>query len=224
VIRLERIKLPEGLRALLHRDPDGDLFIYVSDALDAKRQRLAVAEAIRASRRAGWRAGLAPAGIALLVGLRAWLGRTTKVFRTQPAAWVAAATAAVVGASAAGILLIPTPGRHSPPTPSYAPGPVVPHQPGRQHRAHTGNRSQMQPVGIAPSAPHGPLAAQPQPAAAPAPAPAAPSPVPAAPPPAPAPAPSPLPTPAPSPSPPGGGTGVCLVVLGIRVCLPGLPG
>jgi hypothetical protein len=65
MIRIERIELPDGLRAVAHRDANGDLVIYVSRGLDPRRQRAAIMEAVRASRRAGWR-GVLPAGIAML--------------------------------------------------------------------------------------------------------------------------------------------------------------
>jgi hypothetical protein len=61
VIRIERVALPAGLRAIAQRENDGILVIYVSDGLDAQRQRAAVMAAVRASRRAGWR-GAVPVG------------------------------------------------------------------------------------------------------------------------------------------------------------------
>src|SRR5260370_6989224 len=96
-MRLEGVCLAGGLRVLLHRDTDGDLVIYVSDALDAKRQRAAVVEAIRASRRTGWQAGLPPAGIALFLAARSWLGRSAKVLRPRPPALVPPPPAIVAG-------------------------------------------------------------------------------------------------------------------------------
>ncbi len=236
MIRLERVTLPEGLRALLHRDQDGDVVIYISDALDAKRQRVAVVEAIRASRRAGWRAGLAPVGVALLVALRAWLGRSIQMLSARPTAWVPAATALAVGASAAGIFFAAAPHRHSASAPAVPPAisTVMPHQPGSQQRAHAGHRGQAQPVAAVPSASLGPPAGPPSgpPAGPPQPAPTSPGPSPAptppvpitAPPPSspPSPPPSPVPSPSQPPPPSGGRTGVCVIVLGIRVCVPAL--
>ena len=64
MIRIERVALPKGLRAVAYRNPRGDLVIYVSQALDADCVRTTVRKAIRASRRAGWRAGLPPVGVA----------------------------------------------------------------------------------------------------------------------------------------------------------------
>ena len=111
MIRIERVRLPAGLRAVARRDANGDLVIYVSNALDSKRQQAAVMEAVRASRRAGWRAGL-PIGIVLLAGLRLWLQRAATSLRAQPAAWAVAATAAAVGAIIAGVVLASTPHPH----------------------------------------------------------------------------------------------------------------
>jgi hypothetical protein len=41
VIHLERVDLPDGLRALAFRDRNGNLVIFVSAGLDAKQQRAA---------------------------------------------------------------------------------------------------------------------------------------------------------------------------------------
>ena len=60
MIWIERVARPAALRAIAHRDPNGHLVIHVSDVLDAERQRAAVMEALRASRRSGWRAGRHP--------------------------------------------------------------------------------------------------------------------------------------------------------------------
>jgi len=73
MIRIERVPLPDGLRALAHRDPDGGLLIYVSSTLDAPVQRIAVMAAVRASRQSEGRTA-APLGLALLAGLRLGLG------------------------------------------------------------------------------------------------------------------------------------------------------
>jgi len=103
VIRVERVTLPAGLRAIAHRDSRGNLIIYVSDSLDAGCARAAVRKAIRASRRAAWRVGLPPVGVALLVALRQWLRGAVTALRAGPAAWVTATTALVVGGSAAAV-------------------------------------------------------------------------------------------------------------------------
>ena len=36
MIHLERVRLPDGLKALAYRDQTGNLVIYVSEGLDAK--------------------------------------------------------------------------------------------------------------------------------------------------------------------------------------------
>ncbi len=195
MIRLERVRLPDGLKALAHRDRNGNLVIYVSEGLDAKGQRAAIMAAIRASRRAGWpKTGLLPVGIALFLAIRALLGRVGHAIGAQPAAWGAAATATVVGASAAGIFIASAP---HPPSPSAAPrrgGPstVQSARPSAQPPGGQVPRRHAHPVVVArispaPGQPASP--GQPRPAPTP---PGRPSPTP---PPAPAPSPAPPPTP-----------------------------
>ncbi len=53
MIRIERVSMPEGLRAIAHRNRRGDLIIYVSDALEAECARAAVQQVIRAARTRG---------------------------------------------------------------------------------------------------------------------------------------------------------------------------
>jgi len=220
VIHLERVTLPPGLSALAHRDQHGNLVIYVSDLLDATRQRAAVMEAIRATRRTGWRAGLPPVGVALVLASRTVFRRATAALRVHPVAWGAAATAAVAGAATAGVLLTAPPGHHAPAPsalPAIAPSAAAPApRQGQRPPARPAHRSRPRLVTSAGS----PAPAQPS-------APGTPrsSPAPAggtSPSPAPAPSPSPAPTePAPAPSPtPTGGSGVCVTLLGLKVCLP----
>jgi hypothetical protein len=83
VIRIERVALPAGLRAMAQRDADGVLIIYVSQELDARRQRAAVMTAVRASRRAGWRGGV-PVGIAAFGSVRLLLRRAAGSARSPP--------------------------------------------------------------------------------------------------------------------------------------------
>ena len=229
MIHLERVDLPDGLRALAYRDRDGNLVIFVSAGLDATQQRAAVMEAIRASRRAGWRrTGLLPVGIGLALGIRALLGRVGRMVATRPVAWGAAATATVVGASAVGIFIASAPRPHAPSAagPPAAPSAVQPS--GRQPGGRSPHRRQAHPVSVARLSP-GP--GQPAASGSPTPAPTTPggpspttprpSPSPSPPRPSPSPAPSPPPPPpSPSPSPTGSPPGLCVVVLGIRVCLP----
>ena len=87
MIWIERVARPAALRAIAHRDPNGHLVIHVSDVLDAKRQRAAVMEALRASRRSGWRAGPPPTGPVLIAAAM----RTSRgAARVHTARWIAA--------------------------------------------------------------------------------------------------------------------------------------
>lgn len=230
MIHLERVHLPDGLRALAYRDRNGNLVIYVSEGLDARAQRAAIMEAIRASRRAGWRkTRLLPVGIAMALGIRALLGRAGRGFGARPVAWGAATTAIVVGASAAGIFIATAPHPHGP-SATVRPGEPSTVQPsGQQAGGRTPHRRRAHPVAIA-RLPPGPgqsaAAGQPSPAPTspgrPSPTTPAPGPEPSPTQPAPRPTgPAPGPSPAPSPSPTGGPPpGICVVVLGIKVCLP----
>ena len=92
MIRIERVALPAGLRAIAHRGPNGDVIIFVSDVLDAKRQRAAVLTALRASRRTGWRAWPLPVGLVLLTPLRRCARHAAAALRSHPAGWAAAGT------------------------------------------------------------------------------------------------------------------------------------
>jgi hypothetical protein len=230
VIHVERVGLPDGLRALAYRDRRGNLVVYVSDGLDAKGQRAAIMEAIRASRRAGWqKPGLLPVGVGVLVTVRALLGRVGHTIGVRPAAWGAAATATALGASAAGVFITSAPQPHRPLAAGRPPGPgtALPSQPsGQQPGGPAAHRRQGHPVAVASVSP-GP--GQPASSGKPRPAPTPPGSPPPGPAPAPSPAPSPSPTstqpapapsPSPAPSPTAGTPGICVVVLGIKVCLP----
>ena len=214
MIHLERVALPAGLRALAYRDPGGYLVIYVSAALDPAGQRAAVLKAIRASRRTGLRSWLPQAGIAVIVAARAALHRLAAVLRVHPAAWGAAATATVVGASAAGVLLTVPPHPRRPsasggpaapstfvPLPRRSPGPPAP----AGHRAPAGQAAASGTAG----GPGQPASAG---KARPVPSPTA--------------SPTPTPTPTPSPAqrllPSPGSSGVCVTLLGVRACVPPL--
>jgi hypothetical protein len=242
MIRIERLSLPDGLRAIARRDENGDLVIYVSKAIDARRQRAAVMEAIRASRRAGWRAGL-PIGIALLAGLRLSLRRAATAIHAQPAAWTGAAVAGVAAVVGASVLLSASPGPHSPAASAQPPvqggSTSLPSQRPGGRAARPPGSGQVRPVAAIPAtSPAGSGGGQPQsgqsspvsrqtpPGSTGGPAPTsptsgAPSPTP------PAPAPTPTPTsappssaPQPSPSPSKGQPGTCVGILSIRVCVP----
>jgi len=213
VIRIERVSMPDGLRAIGHRDPQGDLIIYISDALDMEGARAAVQEVIRASRRAGWRTGLPPVGVALLVALGQLLRGGATALRAQRAAWAAAATALAAGGGTAAIFLMPVPHQHVSAAPVRPPvrSTASPHQPRSAPARH-----RRQPAAATPSAPAR-VPARPKPARTPT-RPVRPSPVPSR---SPTPAPSPLPpSPSPSPSPTVGDPGGCVTVLVIRACVP----
>src|SRR5580704_3734816 len=147
VIRIERVTLPPGLRAVAHRNARGDLVIYVSQALDADCARATVRKAIRASRRAGWRAGLPPLGVALLVALGRGVWSAVKALGARPAVWTAtAATTLVVGGGAAAVFLMPAPHQHI----SSLPPAHSTTRPG-QHSSPGRHRNQAQPPAVTPS-------------------------------------------------------------------------
>lgn len=217
MIHIERIALPDGLRALAHRDAHGNLVIYVSQGLDAPSQRAAVMEAVRALRRNRWRAGVPTAGIAVLLAFRSLAARAARVLKVHPAAWGSAAAVAVAGAATAGFFLVTAPHPHSPGASGGRPGPVpsavVPSlQPGR-HPARPRQDAPAQPGALNSPGPAGTgLAKQPGTVSVntgdgnPSPSPSSPaSPT------------TPPPSPAPSPSPTGNGN--CITLLGIHLCL-----
>ena len=242
MIRIERVTLPPGLRAVARRDEHGNLVVFVSAELDSRQQRAAVLEAVRASRRAGWRAAL-PLWIGLAAGLRFWLRRLQSAIRTQPAAFATGIGAIVAGAVVAGVLLT-APGSHSPLASGGSPGgsptsQTGPGQPGG--RGH--GRRHVRPISAIPP---GPASGGPRPGSSspgpghssPAPGrshsvPASssppghsstPSPTPSrssAPSPTPTPTPTtkPTPTPTPKPSPKPTKSKHCIIILGIKVCL-----
>lgn len=224
MIHLERVDLPDGLRALAFRDRNGNLVIFVSAGLDAKHQRAAIMEAIRASRRAGWRrTGLLPVGIGLALGIRALLGRVGRMVATRPVAWGAATMATLAGAAAVGIFIASAPRPHA----RSAAGPSAVEPSGQRPDGRSPHGRQVRPVSVARFSPE---PGQPAPSGSPSPAPTSPggpSPTTPAPSPGPSPSPSPprpSPSPSPSPSPTGNPPGLCVVVLGITVCLPHLSG
>jgi hypothetical protein len=223
MIHLERVALPQGLRAVAYRDQRGDLVIYVSETLDAARQRAAVVEAIRAWRRGVWRhGGLPSAGIVLLLGIRTVLWRAAGAIKARPVAWGVAATTAVAGASAAAVFITAVPNHSGSPQSASRPPPsaVQPLAPQGQRPGHAGHLVHARAAAAASTSP-GPGQATATRQSHPAPtssggSPAASAPAPSAPP---SPTPTPTPTrPAPAPSPSSSG-GICVVLLGLRVCL-----
>jgi hypothetical protein len=219
VIHLERVALPDGLRAVAYRDARGNLVIYVSQTLDAPGQRAAVVAAIRASRRGRWRVGLPSAGIVLLLGIRTMLGNAAGALRARPLAWGAAATATVLGASAAAVLITAVPYHRAPPEAAprpaphsaLAPRPQPSHPPARASHLTQARRAPAATASPAPGRLTGP--GRPSPGPAPtggsSPGPSTPSPTPTKP--------TPSPSPSRSHSPPP--SLICVVLLGIRVCV-----
>jgi hypothetical protein len=235
--RIERTPLPDGLQATAYRDKKDGLVVYVSSTLDAKSQRAAVMVAIRAARRTEWWTGLLPpAGVAVLVALRAWLWRGVTVLKAQPVAWAAGTTATVTVAAAAGAFYTTGPPHHRPPqsapAPAHSTGPS-PYQSRGQHQAsghqpgRSGKPGQTQPGQGRPGSASKPgpgresLHGQSAPLPTPAPSGSNPGGGGPAPPASPPPLPTLTPTPTPSPSPsPTQKPGTCVYLLGVKVCLP----
>ena len=232
VIRLRRQTLPAGLSAVVRRTADGELEIFVSDVLEPDGQRAAVRLALRASRVAGWRAGLLPVPLVLVLasgwaGLRTVARAVTRALRAHAALSAAAGSLAVACATA---LIFALPHHHAPASASKLPSPsrVQASAPGRTAPAPRPVSSRRGRPGA-----NGPRSGQAEPTITPEPARTAPppgaqsgappahqSPTPA-PTSAPAPAPSATtsPAPVPTPSPTSTGRRTCIVVLGIWICL-----
>jgi hypothetical protein len=207
VIRLERVILPDGLRAVAYRDARGNLVIYVSETLDAACQRAAVVEAIRAARRNRWRTAL-PTAIAVLLGIRAIATRAFSVVKLRPLAWGATATTAVLGATAAGVFVTAVPHHHAPSASGgkAQPSSVRPTRPGA-HQSHSGSQGTVSPVSASRkthSSGHAASTGKPSPATTSGSGSTS----------------APSPTPAASPSPSPSASLVCVILLGERVCVP----
>ena len=219
MIHIERVHLPDGLRALACRDRRGNLVIYVSEGLDAKEQRAAIMEAVRATRRAGWgRTGLLPVGVALYLAIRPLL-RALRVLVARPVAWGAAATATAVGASTAAIFIVAAPPPHRPAAAGQPPGPgsTAPAQPSGQPPAGRAPKHRGHPVTVAsvpPGGGHSATSGRPHPAGSSGDASSGPAPGSSRSPAPPSPSPTPSPSPAKSPA--------CVLVLGVKVCVPAL--
>jgi hypothetical protein len=225
MIRVRYVTLPAGLSAVVRKDSDGGLQIFVSDALSADRQRAAVRLALRSIRRRGWYAGLLPVPAGLPLG--AFWRSITRALRTHAIASSAAMFLAVAGAAA---LIVALPQHHGPTDAGQRPsrGQVHAPAPGRTHvAAKPGRGPSSRPVpgpkrvagGYAGARP-GPMTTPGAPKSAPPvspPASAKPS-KPAAAPPSGTASPTPTAAPSSSPAPPSGGV-TCLVILGVWVCL-----
>jgi hypothetical protein len=230
VIRVRHLTLPAGLSAVVRKDGDGGLQVFVSDALAADRQRAAVRLALRSIYRPGRRAALLPVPLGLLLAtFRRSIMPITRAVRSHA---IASSAAAFVLAAGAAALIAGLPQHHGPAVAGHRPGhgqvqtPVVgqTHIAGRQSTGHS--------PGPAPGAtavahrsagtPPGSVTATPAPRSA---VPSASQPTTvkpsksAAPPPSGTPSPTQTAASPPAPAPSPSGRGTCLVVLGVWVCL-----
>jgi hypothetical protein len=67
MIHIERVELPEGIRAFAHRD-NGSVVVCVSPNLSARERLAAIRQALRAAPSAGWRAPRSPILFPALLG------------------------------------------------------------------------------------------------------------------------------------------------------------
>ncbi len=230
MIRVRHLTLPAGLSAVVRRESDGGLQVFVSDALAADRQRAAVRLALRSIRRSGWRAGLLPVPIGVLLGplWRRLVVISSPISRALRAHVVGAAATAFVVAAGAAALIVALPQHGGQATAGQQPGPgqVRAGSPGQTYKPGSGHHAGPEPrrtvaASTSPGARPGPVTtAHPASATPSASGSAAPKPSASTAGPQPG-TPSPNPTAAPSPSSsPAAPTGVtCVVVLGVWVCL-----
>jgi hypothetical protein len=216
VIRVRHEPLPAGLSAVVRRRPGGDIDVVVSTLLSPARQRTAVRVGLRAARPADQRSMLP---VPLLGALAlAWTSAraVARGLRFHPAALVASA-GVVTAVTAAAVVIAVVPNQHGAaggghaaagalPAPTPAPAQSA-GRPGRSTQPTTGPRSTARPApSVVPVADRSAAA------------PARPTPTPGESGLSPGPPRSP-PTAQPSPTPSAGGGGVCLELLGLRVCL-----
>jgi hypothetical protein len=243
MIRIERVRLPPGMKAFARRE-SGTVFVYVSDGLSPGQRLAAIREALRAAPDAGWRSGHHPV---LLPALAGGAGLRTAPEGRWPY-WVLL-TAAVAAVASVIALTVLQPGA----APGHAAGPGAtlrqggPSSPGPGQAIGPGARSSASGPGSAPAGSHerkpNPRAPKPQTSGTPLPVPtpgASPTPgtspspgtSPTQPPPSGAPTPSSSSSPAPGPSGPspspspspsgkqkGSSPGVCVSVLGVTICV-----
>jgi hypothetical protein len=229
MIRIRHVTLPAGLSAVVRRDSKGGIQVFVSDALAADRQRTAVRLALRSIDRPVWRAGLLPLPVGFLLGtFRRSIMPITRAVRSHAIASSAAAFLLAAGAAA---LIVALPQHHGPTVAGHAPHSGQVHAPavGRTHIA--GKRSPSHAALPTPratvvagrfaSTPPARITATPAPPSPSYSAPAKPSKS-AGPLPSSTPSPSPTaasPSPSPPPSPPSSGGVICVVLLGVWVCV-----
>lgn len=241
MITVRHVRLPAGLSALALPGHDGNMTVFLSDTIAPDQQRAAVRAALGASRRAGWRGALLPVGAAALAfRSRSLLGGFVTACRNHAVLTAAAAgTAATVAVATTVIALVPhhsqpvtsagsaSPGRTHVAVPGGQNSPA--HRPGAKHPnpARHSRRAGHQAAAPAPGSPK-PTASATLPGPTPTPRP---SPTPTS---RPTPTPShsahPTATPSPTPTSTGGGGGggggsgggsgggLCVWLLGVKVC------
>jgi hypothetical protein len=223
MIRIQHVTLPPGLTAFVRRGVGDDLDVFVSDELEPARARAAVRLAIRSFQSEGRRSALLPIPLGLLLaGGAARLRSITGAIRAH--AVIAAAIATGVAVVAATAILLALPHQHGPAAAGQLPGPASharasasspastrhhPHgaPPSRAARPRQGKPAV--PTSVRSTSPGAPRPGASSPSTGPTPRPSSSSP---------APQPSGSGSPTPSPSPTAGG-GLCLVLLGVWVCL-----
>lgn len=236
MIRIERVRLPPGMTAFARR-VDGTVFVYVSGGLPPGARLAAIREALRAAPDAGWRSGRYPVLLPALAGgaglRRAPEGRWHYWMLLTAAVAVAASLIAMTvlyGFGARHPAAEPPgaapPAGRSAPGPTPAGGPTSsPASPGSLPGGGPAERK-PRPRGPKPQTSGTPVPV-PTPGASPTPGK---SPTPGTSPTTPAPWPStsgaptpgsspPSPSPSPSTSAPGGPPAVCVVVLGVTICV-----
>jgi hypothetical protein len=221
VIRVQHEPLPAGLSAVVRRRPDGDTDIVVSTLLTPARQRTAVRVGLRAARPADQRSVLPVPLLGALALAWASTRAIARGLRLHPVALVTA-VGGVTAATAAAVVIAVVPQPHgpavsggpaagalSPAAPAPAPDQSAGQSPSTQAAAGPHSSSRPAPT-VVPVADHSAAASsRPSPApggSQPSPGSAQPSPT------------TPPAQPSPSPS-TGGGGGVCIDLLGVRVCL-----
>jgi len=222
VIRVRHEPLPSGLSAVVRRRAGGDTDIVVSTLLTPARQRTAVRVGLRAARSADQRSVLPVPLLGVLALAWASARAVARGLRLHPVALLTAA-GAVAAVTAAAVVIAVVPQQHGPagsgrpeagalsPAASAPAAGQSAGQPSRSSQPAAGPHSSGRPAPtVVPVADHS-VAASSRPTAAPGesqPSPGSAPPSPTAPPAQPSPSPS-----------TGSGGGVCIDLLGLRVCL-----